>query len=218
MLIFLKLPKEIKLNMKKIVVLFILLILCFSLVFAFSACKSTTDSTPETADESSVETEGANDDFTPNDLLNNESEDEEQILPPPDIDDEEFCEFFSENIIDKAYFEDLESADTMALNRKASGSASTKWIAQTKVSLDFLSELDEEKYAEQKAIQEEWESKLEDELDKINQKTADAGSLGNIEANYNAMLFYRNRAAEVLYEIYTISGEINITADGEVKG
>ncbi len=200
-------------------------VICFALIgtmlISASACSSSDTSSVGEDEEVIVEDGEVSDETTDesSETESNETPIDGESMPNPDAGDEDFQTAFSGNAIDTDYLSAINTATDVVASVRAGNNAKTRWNTQIEISLDTLKELDESVYEEQEKAQEEWEASLDSAVEKIKANITTDGSLGNIESAYNVMLLYRNRAAEVLYQIYLINGEVDVNAGvGEAKG
>ncbi len=140
-------------------------------------------------------------------------------VPDPSAGDEDFKKLFAGNAIDSDYLTQINAAEDVVSSVRAGNSAASRWKSQIEISLDELKNLDESAYDEQKTAQETWENNLDATIENIKSSQTTSGSLANIESAYNVMILYRERAAEVMYQVYLANGEVNVTAGvGEAQG
>ncbi len=202
-----------------------LTVLALAATFAFSvtACSSSSSSENSESGENSAQS-SASEESTDSTASSETTETstapiDGSSMPDPTAGDEAFKSLFSENAIDSDYLSEINSAQDVVSSVRAGNSAATRWKSQIEISLDELKELDSSAYDEQASAQETWENGLDAAVENVKSNITTDGSLGNIEAAYNVMLLYRERAAEVLYQIYQINGEVNVSAGvGEAQG
>ncbi len=202
-----------------------LTVLALAAAFAFSvtACSSSSSSENSESGESSAQS-SASEESTDSTASGGTTETstapiDGSSMPDPTAGDDAFKSLFSENAIDSDYLSEINSAQDVVSSVRAGNSAATRWKSQIEISLDELKELDSSAYDEQASAQETWENGLDAATENVKANITTDGSLGNIEAAYNVMLLYRERAAEVLYQIYQINGEVNVSAGvGEAQG
>ncbi len=205
-----------------------LTVLALAATFAFSvtACSSSSSSENSESGESSAQSSASEESTESTDGTASSETTETSTapidgssMPDPTAGDDAFKSLFSENAIDSDYLSEINSAQDVVSSVRAGNSAATRWKSQIEISLDELKELDSSAYDEQASAQETWENGLDAATENVKANITTDGSLGNIEAAYNVMLLYRERAAEVLYQIYQINGEVNVSAGvGEAQG
>ena len=215
-------------------------VICFALVgtmlISSSACSSSSsDTSSESSTESSIgedeevvvedsevseeTTDETSESSTEESTESSETPIDGESMPAPDAGDEDFQTAFSGNAIDTDYLTAINAATDTVSSVRAGNNAKSRWSTQIEISLDTLKELDESVYEEQEQAQEEWEANLDSAIEEVKANISTDGSLGNVESAYNVMLLYRNRAAEVLYQIYLINGEVDVNAGvGEAEG
>lgn len=199
-----------------------LTVLALAAAFAFSvtACSSSSSSENSESGESSAQS-SASEESTDSTASSETSTApiDGSSMPDPTAGDDAFKSLFAQNAIDSDYLSEINSAQDVVSSVRAGNSAATRWKSQIEISLDELKELDSSAYDEQASAQETWENGLDAATENVKANITTDGSLGNIEAAYNVMLLYRERAAEVLYQIYQINGEVNVSAGvGEAQG
>lgn len=202
-----------------------LTVLALAAAFAFSvtACSSSSSSENSESGESSAQSsasEESTDSTTSSETTETSTAPiDGSSMPDPTAGDDAFKSLFAQNAIDSDYLSEINSAQDVVSSVRAGNSAATRWKSQIEISLDELKELDSSAYDEQASAQETWENGLDAATENVKANITTDGSLGNIEAAYNVMLLYRERAAEVLYQIYQINGEVKVSAGvGEAQG
>lgn len=215
--------------LKKIIALALVAVMAVSVTACSGSSSKTEDSSSaqssasENTEESTTDTEssGESDDTS---TENSSSETSEapidgSSVPDPSAGDDDFKSLFAGNAIDTDYLTEINSAEDVVSSVRAGNTAANRWKSQIEISLDELENLDSTAYDEQKKAQETWENNLDSEIENIKSSLTTSGSLANIESAYNVMLLYRERAAEVMYQVYLANGEVNVTAGvGEAQG
>ncbi|MDO4459084.1 MAG: hypothetical protein Q4C42_03220 [Clostridia bacterium] len=172
--------------------------------------ESSADAVAENSAEESTEV-SAEDTVDPDDISN--------YIPKPQAGDDDFYALFKTNDIDADYLETSKTATAAVAGIRAGNECAERWMAQVQISLDELDTLDASVAEEQRKSQENWEKTLDKKRDAAKENLTTQGSVQNIEMAFNVMLLYRERAAEVLYEVYKLNGEVNVTAGtGEAVG
>lgn len=188
-----------------------------------SSAESSVSEASENNDESSSDAESsAETDETSTESSTGETNEapiDGSSVPDPSAGDEDFKKLFAGNAIDSDYLAQINTAEDVVSSVRAGNSAASRWKSQIEISLDELKSLDESVYNEQKTAQETWEKNLDATIENIKSSQTTSGSLANIESSYNVMILYRERAAEVMYQVYLANGEVNVTAGvGEAQG
>ena len=188
-----------------------------------SSAQSSTSEASENTEESTTDTESSSEsDETSSESSASETSEapiDGSSVPDPSVGDDDFKSLFAGNAIDSDYLTEINSAEDVVSSVRAGNTAANRWKSQIEISLDELESLDSTAYDEQKTAQETWENNLDSEIENIKSSLTTSGSLANIESAYNVMLLYRERAAEVMYQVYLANGEVNVTAGvGEAQG
>ncbi len=210
--------------LKKIIALALVAVMAVSIT-ACSGSSSNTDAgssaqSSASAEESTADTESSSESSE----TSTESEESEapidgSSVPTPSAGDDDFKSLFSGNAIDTDYLTEINAAEDVVSSVRAGNTVANRWKSQIEISLDELENLDSTAYNEQKTAQEEWDNNLDSAIENIKSNLTTSGSLANIESAYNVMLLYRERAAEVMYQVYLANGEVNVTAGvGEAEG
>ncbi len=214
---------------KKIIALALVAVMAVSITACSNSSSKTEDSSSaqssasENTEESTTDTESSSEsDETSSESSASETSEapiDGSSVPDPSVGDDDFKSLFAGNAIDSDYLTEINSAEDVVSSVRAGNTAANRWKSQIEISLDELQNLDSTAYDEQKTAQEEWENNLDSEIENIKSSLTTSGSLANIESAYNVMLLYRERAAEVMYQVYLANGEVNVTAGvGEAQG
>ena len=215
--------------LKKIIALALVAVMAVSITACSNSSSKTEDSSSaqssasENTEESTTDTESSSEsDETSSESSASETSEapiDGSSVPDPSVGDDDFKSLFAGNAIDSDYLTEINSAEDVVSSVRAGNTAANRWKSQIEISLDELQNLDSTAYDEQKTAQEEWENNLDSEIENIKSSLTTSGSLANIESAYNVMLLYRERAAEVMYQVYLANGEVNVTAGvGEAQG
>lgn len=214
---------------KKIIALALVAVMAVSITACSGSSSNTEDSSSaqssasENTEESTADTESSSEsDETSSESSASETSEapiDGSSVPDPSAGDDDFKSLFAGNAIDSDYLTEINSAEDVVSSVRAGNTAANRWKSQIEISLDELQNLDSTAYDEQKIAQETWENNLDSEIENIKSSLTTSGSLANIESAYNVMLLYRERAAEVMYQVYLANGEVNVTAGvGEAQG
>lgn len=214
---------------KKIIALALVAVMAVSITACSNSSSNTEDrssaqsSASENTEESTTDTESSSEsDETSSESSASETSEapiDGSSVPDPSAGDDDFKSLFAGNAIDSDYLTEINSAEDVVSSVRAGNTAANRWKSQIEISLDELESLDSTAYDEQKTAQETWENNLDSEIENIKSSLTTSGSLANIESAYNVMLLYRERAAEVMYQVYLANGEVNVTAGvGEAQG
>ncbi len=215
--------------LKKIIALALVAVMAVSITACSNSSSNTEDSSSaqssasENTEESTADTESSSEsDETSSESSASETSEapiDGSSVPDPSVGDDDFKSLFAGNAIDSDYLTEINSAEDVVSSVRAGNTAANRWKSQIEISLDELQNLDSTAYDEQKTAQETWENNLDSEIENIKSSLTTSGSLANIESAYNVMLLYRERAAEVMYQVYLANGEVNVTAGvGEAQG
>lgn len=179
-----------------------------------SSAQSSTSEESENSEESSADAESSGET-----VETSEAPIDGSSVPDPSAGDDDFKKLFAGNAIDSDYLTQINAAEDVVSSVRAGNSAASRWKSQIEISLDELKNLDSTAYDEQKTAQQTWENNLDSTIENIKSSQTTSGSLANIESAYNVMILYRERAAEVMYQVYLANGEVNVTAGvGEAQG
>ena len=131
----------------------------------------------------------------------------ENFLPPA-TENEDFNAAFRGNEIDLEYFENgYESGSTKAMTRAAS-LAAEKWQEVIDKAYDTLLAIADDPSAVQND-RNEWNSTKEDSIDTIIMENEG----DSLSAAYEVVIFCRTKAAQLLEQIYLITGEVNLSPE-----
>ena len=134
--------------------------------------------------------------------------DEMEDFLPPATENEEFNAAFRGNEIDLEYFENgYESGSTKAMTRAAS-LAAEKWQEVIDKAYDTLLAIADDPSAVQND-RNEWNSTKEDSIDTIIMENEG----DSLSAAYEVVIFCRTKAAQLLEQIYLITGEVNLSPE-----
>lgn len=141
-------------------------------------------------------------------------EEKYNFLPEVQKGDSSFKTQFGENVLDEEYNNEIMFAASNSKLMEIISTASSGWINAIDTAyaqaLDSC-ETDEEK-EELKAGQADWSEGKDSKIQSIRDE-----SLDNIEAEYEIMYYYRDRAAELLYVVYENTGSF-VLPTGEAGG
>jgi hypothetical protein len=226
-------------KMKKIISILLIGALAISLTACSQDSSSSTssDSSVSSSEQSTVSDDSSSEDSgessseasdSPDSSADNSSETESSTEVPIDGEklptvegSDDFVAAFTDNPIDTAYLETLNSSESVVSMVRAGNSASSQWQSEIDSAYStLLNKLtDSDKIDALKAEQTSWENNLSTEINNVKTAVTSTGSLANVEISYGAMLLYRERAAALLSQLYDITGEINITTpSGEAAG
>lgn len=216
--------------LKKLIAIALVAVMAVSITACSSSSNGSSDSTESSAQSSVSEASEESSAGETSESTESSSEEDEtstsseapidgSSVPDPTAGDDAFKALFSGNAIDSDYLTEINSAADVVSSVRAGNTAANRWKSQIEISLDELKNLDSAAYDEQKSAQETWDNNLDSEIENIKSNLTTSGSLANIESAYNVMILYRERAAEIMYQVYLANGEVNVTAGvGEAQG
>jgi len=138
------------------------------------------------------------------------------LFLPAVTENEDFNAVFARNDIDMAYYDvATDSGSTTAIVR-ASNKAAAQWQTVIENAYDELKSTAEDTAATEKD-QNDWNANVDAAVQAIKDKAGDDG-LANITVSYEIMLLYREKAGQLLEQIYAITGELDLTAEVEPVG
>lgn len=135
-------------------------------------------------------------------------------VPGTSVGSSDFQTEFDKNPIDETYNEDMQNAASQSKVQEIITIAQNSW--ENAVSTAYEEALTACTNDSDKTVlrteQEEWASTLEDELQKLRDAAADG-----LTGEYQVMMYYRTRTAELLNIVYENTGAFN-QPDGEARG
>ncbi len=122
---------------------------------------------------------------------------------------EEFVKAFSENEIDSMYISEISVASSTNQMANVTLNYSMEWKEKVENSINILLDnLSEDDKTQKESEFNDWENEISQEINDI-REDAGEGSTALIEAEYQIMIIYRAKAAEIQAEIFEITGAVN---------
>lgn len=179
-----------------------------------SASSVESSSTVESAGGSESTVESSSGGFGVPDDGKSDDDDGYVSVPGTSVGSSDFKTEFDKNPIDATYNEDMLSAASQSKVQEIIMIAQNSWVNAVSIAYEeaLASSTEEADKAELRTKQEEWASTLDDEL----QKLRDAESDG-LTGEYQVMMYYRARTAELLNMVYENAGSFN-QPDGQARG
>lgn len=132
------------------------------------------------------------------------SSDKGEALPDVDGSDD-FKAAFKDNSIDTDYMKQSKVSGSVVEMVKINNGAADNWKKVVASAYKELLKLD----ASVEEEQQEWKDGLSDKFNEIRDQVTASGSFANVEISHNTMLVYRERAAELLEDIFEATGDIS---------
>lgn len=135
-------------------------------------------------------------------------------MPGTSVGTSDFQTEFDKNPIDETYNTEMQNAASQSKVQEIITIAQNSWknAVSTAYEEALTSSTDEAAKSTLQAEQEEWVSTLDDELQKLRDAAADG-----LTGEYQVMMYYRARTAELLNTVYENTGTFN-QPDGTVHG
>lgn len=226
-------------NTKKILSLILALILALSLVACGNDAPAEETSEPESETTSTEVSEESTEEVSINDTevdleptgdisgfdaseLNSTIEESEEVSTelteeaydlflPTVTENEAFNAVFSRNDIDMAYYEVASDSGSTTAIVRASNKAASQWQTVIENAYEELKSVSADP-SEAEKDQNDWNAAVDAAVQKIKDDAGDDG-LANITVSYEIMLLYREKAGQLLEQIYAITGELDLTAE-----
>ena len=156
---------------------------------------------------------------TANQIISEEQNGELPEIEGPDG----FLEKFALNPIDKYYIENMEMASSLSNMLDITNNTMMYWETEVNSVYSELMVLlgeDSKEFQKIKAEQKAFNNDLKVAADEIKKNAEESmtGSMINIEISYRIMLLYRGRAVELLCSAYNVTDEVNIEIVTDAAG
>lgn len=199
-----------------------LILIIISMAFALTACtqisnteQSETSSEATAAPEPTPEVSEESEDSSSDEEDNNYSHSESSL---PDVDGSvQFVSIFSNNVIDATYIETLNTVSTVTEMVNTASTATASWEREISYAYNVLMGLlDDEAKDDAELEQAAWYNDLPIITSEIQSLYSDDASMNKFYIAYETMLVYRDRAAVLYYDIYEITGTIELAPDESI--
>lgn len=139
------------------------------------------------------------------------AEDAYDTFLPSATENEEFNKAFANNDIDKDYYDVASTSGSTSAIVRASNKAASQWQSVITDAYTQLKNVSPDAAAVEKD-ESDWNANFDTAIENIKGSAGDDG-LANITVSYEIMLFCREKAAELLEQVYNITGEIDMNLD-----